>query len=55
MENKNKEVSLLVGATWLIGGIVLNILEPNNIFFTLFLGVGIFFSVYALQKTQKLS
>ncbi|MFE3868908.1 hypothetical protein ACFX5E_12625 [Flavobacterium sp. LS2P90] len=53
MKNMNKEISLLVGATWLIFGILLTLLEPKNIFFTLFLGVGIFFSAYALNKTQK--
>jgi hypothetical protein len=47
-------ISLLVGAIWLICGILSTILEPENIFFTLFLSVGIFFSVYALTKTQKL-
>jgi isocitrate/isopropylmalate dehydrogenase len=48
------KISLVVGATWLICAIVFTVLEPNNIFFTLFLGLGIFFSVYALTKTQKL-
>ena len=50
-----KKIRLLIGAIWLICGILLTILEPENIFFTLFLAVGIFFSVYALQKIQKLS
>lgn len=56
MKNKNKikKISLLVGAIWLICGILLTILEPKNIFFTLFLGIGIFFSIYKLPKTQKL-
>ncbi|MFE3870970.1 hypothetical protein ACFX5F_07010 [Flavobacterium sp. ZS1P70] len=49
----DEKISLLVGAIWLICGIVFTVLEPNNIFFTLFLGLGIFFSVYALTKTQK--
>jgi isocitrate/isopropylmalate dehydrogenase len=48
------KISLVVGATWLICAIVFTVLEPNNIFFTLFLGLGIFFSEYALTKTQKL-
>jgi hypothetical protein len=50
----DEKISLLVGAIWLICGILSTILEPENIFFTLFLSVGIFFSVYALTKTQKL-
>lgn len=49
-----EKISLLVAAIWLICGILSTILEPENIFFTLFLSVGIFFSVYALTKTQKL-
>lgn len=49
-----EKISLLVAAIWLICGIISAILEPENIFFTLFLSVGIFFSVYALAKSQKL-
>jgi hypothetical protein len=52
--DSDEKISLLVGAIWLICGILSTILEPENIFFTLFLIVGIFFSVYALTKTQKL-
>jgi hypothetical protein len=52
--DSDEKISLLVGAIWLICGILSTILEPENIFFTLFLSVGIFFSVYALTKTQKL-
>ena len=49
-----EKISLVVGATWLICALVFTVLEPENIFFTLFLSLGIFFSVYALKKTQKL-
>lgn len=52
--NKFIKISLLVGANYIICGILLTILESKNIFFTLFLGEGIFFSRYTLQKTQKL-
>ncbi|SFF17008.1 hypothetical protein SAMN04488131_11088 [Flavobacterium xueshanense] len=51
---KNKNISLFIGAIWLICGILLTFLEPKNIFFTLFLGIGIFFTTYKLPKTQKL-
>ncbi|SEG46781.1 hypothetical protein SAMN04488130_11539 [Flavobacterium urumqiense] len=51
---KNKNIILFIGAIWLICGILLTILEPKNIFFTLFLGIGIFFTTYKLPKTQKL-
>lgn len=54
-EIKNKEISLLIGALWLLCGILLNVLEPENIFFTLFLGIGIFFTTYRLPKKSKIS
>ena len=52
--DSDEKISLLVGAIWLICGLLSTILVHENIFFTLFLSVGIFFSVYALTKTQKL-
>ncbi|CAM4109846.1 hypothetical protein FLSI110296_14335 [Flavobacterium sinopsychrotolerans] len=51
---KNKGISLLVAVIWLIVGILLTFLEPNNLFFTLFLGSGIFFTTYTLQKNKIL-
>lgn len=52
MKNKNKKISLVFGIVWLIGGILLTIVAPNNLFFTLFLGLGIFFTIYTLQKNK---
>ncbi|MFE3846750.1 hypothetical protein ACFX5D_02055 [Flavobacterium sp. LB3P45] len=49
-----KKFSLSVGAIWLIFALIFTVFEPNNIFFTMFLGLGIFFGAYTLQKTQKL-
>jgi len=54
MKNKKKKISLLLAVIWLIVGILLTILEPNNLFFTLFLGLGIFFTTYTLQKNKIL-
>lgn len=53
MKNKSKNISLFIGAIWLTFGILLTVLEPKNIFFTLFLGIGIFFTTYKLPKIQK--
>lgn len=54
MKNKNIKISLLVAVIWLILGILLTILEPTNFFFTMFLGSGIFFTIYTLQKNKIL-
>ena len=51
---KKKKNNLLIAVIWLIVAIVLTILEPNNLFFTLFLGLGIFFTTYTLQKNKIL-
>jgi hypothetical protein len=51
---KNKGISLFIGVLWLICGFVLTFLEPENLFFSLFLGIGIFFTTYKLPKNQKL-
>lgn len=50
----NKNINLLIGAIWLICGIILTVYEPENLFFSLFLGIGIFFTTYKLPKNQKL-
>ena len=49
-----KKNSLLISVIWLIVAILLTFLEPNNLFFTLFLGLGIFFTTYTLQKNKIL-
>jgi hypothetical protein len=54
MKNKKIKISLLLAVIWLIVGILLTILEPNNLFFTVFLGLGIFFTTYTLQKNKIL-
>ncbi len=58
MENKKEtwsvKISLALGFCWLVGGILLTTLEPKNLFFTFFLGLGIFYTTYTLQKNQIL-
>lgn len=53
-KNKGTEINLFIGLGWLICGMLLTVLEPKNMFFTLFLGVGIFYTTYTLKKTQIL-
>lgn len=51
---KNKKIGLLVAVIWLIVGILLTFLESNNLFYNLFLGLGVFFTIYTLQKNKIL-
>jgi hypothetical protein len=53
-ENETRKISLYLGVVWLIGGILLTVLDSKNLFFTFFLGLGIFFTVHSLMKTQIL-
>jgi hypothetical protein len=53
MKHQNKEIYLLLVGTWPSGGLVYKVLEPTNIFYDLFLGLGIFFATCTLPKTQK--
>ncbi|WP_217875886.1 hypothetical protein, partial [Flavobacterium sp. FPG59] len=46
--------SLLVAALWLLTGFVLNLVSPQNLLFTLILGLGIVYSVYILSKQNNL-
>jgi hypothetical protein len=53
-ENKSAKTRLAFGVVWLIGGILGTIIDSENIFFTLFLGLGIFFTTHTLKKNQIL-
>jgi hypothetical protein len=53
-DNMDVKISLSIGLCWLICAIVLTTVYPKNLFFTLFLGLGIFFTVYSLKKIQIL-
>ena len=53
-ETHRTKISLVIGLVWLVLGLLLTILDPGSLFFTLILGSGILFTTYMLYKTQIL-
>lgn len=58
MKNKKEthrtKISLVIGLVWLVIGLLLTIIDPRSLFFTLILGSGILFTTYIFYKLQIL-